>query len=193
MSTPDQPSIWTPEFISSIVYRAVMIIVSIAFIWKKYRRPARPIDGTSHPSPPTPPHPFPMTSIQTLTPSTEEQLIGVILPTYNTPVRCTRSASDPSQRTHPTQPRHPPTIRDVILAHIEDIIHSALGIDDDKTDIDVLRTSTASPITLAAGSSLDNVGHPVDIELGDMGLRHRSADSMAENKKGSQQGLLTDA
>jgi hypothetical protein len=134
-----------------------------------------------------------MTSIQTLTPPTEEQLIGVILPAYNTSIRRTRSANDPSQRTHQTQTRHPSTIRDVISAQIEDIIQSALGIDDDKTDIDVLRASTASPITLAAGSSLDSVGHPVDIELGDMGLRHRSADSMVENKKGSQQGLLTDA
>jgi hypothetical protein len=71
-------------------------------------------------------------------------------------------------------------------------MQSAIGIDDDKTDIDVLRTSIASPITLAAGSSLDNVGLPVDIELGDMGMRHRSADSMAENKKGSQQGFLTE-
>ncbi|KAH8760168.1 hypothetical protein BGZ57DRAFT_611446 [Hyaloscypha finlandica] len=167
MSIHDHPSIWTPESISSIVYRAVMIIVSIAFIWRKYRRPARPID--------------------------EEQLIGVILPAYNTSIRRTRSANDPSQRTHQTQTRHPSTIRDVISAQIEDIIQSALGIDDYKTDIDVLRDSTASPITLAAGSSLDNVGHPVDIELGDIGLRHRSADSMVENKKGSQQGLLTDA
>lgn len=143
-----------------------MIIVSIAFIWRKYRRPARPID--------------------------EEQLIGVILPGYNTSIRRTRSTNDPSQRTHPTQTRHPPTIRDVISAHIEDIIQSVLGIDDDKTDIDMLQTSTASPITLAAGSSLDDVGLPVDIELGDMGLRHRSADSMAEKKKGSRQGLLTE-
>ena len=133
-----------------------------------------------------------MTPLQTLTPSTEEQLIGVILPAYDTSIRRTRSANDPSQRTHPTKPRHPPTIRDVISAHIEDIIQSVLGIDDDKTDIDMLQTSTASPITLAAGSSLDDVGLPVDIELGDMGLRHRSADSMAENKKGPQQGLLTE-
>ena len=133
-----------------------------------------------------------MTSLQTLTPPTEEQLIGVILPAYNTSIRRTRSANDPSQRTHQTQTRHPSTIRDVISAQIEDIIQSALGIDDDKSDIDVLRTSIASPITLAAGSSLDNVGLPVDIELGDMGLRYRSADSMAENKKGLQQGFLTE-
>jgi hypothetical protein len=40
-----QQPIWTPPVIATIVYRVVMIIVSIAFIWKKYRRPARQIDG----------------------------------------------------------------------------------------------------------------------------------------------------
>jgi hypothetical protein len=42
-----QQPIWTPPVIATIVYRVVMIIVSIAFIWKKYRRPARQIDGNS--------------------------------------------------------------------------------------------------------------------------------------------------
>lgn len=45
-SVAQQP-IWTPPVIATIVYRVVMIIVSIAFIWKKYRRPARQIDGNS--------------------------------------------------------------------------------------------------------------------------------------------------
>lgn len=44
----DQQAIWTPPVIATIVYRVVMIIVSIAFIWKKYRRPARQIDGEPH-------------------------------------------------------------------------------------------------------------------------------------------------
>jgi hypothetical protein len=41
----EQPSIWTPEVIATIIYRIVMILVSLAFIWKKYRRPTRQIDG----------------------------------------------------------------------------------------------------------------------------------------------------
>ncbi|KAF8856550.1 hypothetical protein BDZ45DRAFT_691670 [Acephala macrosclerotiorum] len=48
MSTQsDQRSSWTPAVIATIVYRVVMIIVSIAFIWKKYRRPTRQFDGES--------------------------------------------------------------------------------------------------------------------------------------------------
>jgi hypothetical protein len=46
-SQVDQQAIWAPPVIATIVYRVVMIIVSIAFIWKKYRRPARQIDGNS--------------------------------------------------------------------------------------------------------------------------------------------------
>jgi hypothetical protein len=42
-----QQPIWTPPVIATIVYRVVMIIVSIAFIWKKYRRPGRQLDGNS--------------------------------------------------------------------------------------------------------------------------------------------------
>jgi len=45
-SLAEQP-IWTPPVIATIVYRVVMIIVSIAFIWKKYRRPGRQLDGNS--------------------------------------------------------------------------------------------------------------------------------------------------
>jgi hypothetical protein len=44
-SQGDQQAIWTPPVIATIVYRVVMIIVSIAFLWKKYRRPARHLDG----------------------------------------------------------------------------------------------------------------------------------------------------
>jgi hypothetical protein len=42
-----QQPIWTPPVIATIVYRVVMIIVSIAFIWKKYRQPKRQLDGNS--------------------------------------------------------------------------------------------------------------------------------------------------
>ena len=205
---PDQPSIWTPESISCIVYRAVMIVVGIAFIWRKYRRPARHIDGncptcsTSLPTHHTlhlphgtwplhlTPHPafFPSISTWVLTQYSEEQLIGVILPTYNTPLRRTRSTNEPSQqiRTNSrSRPTHT-TLSEIISAHIEDIIQSALGIDDDELNINVLRTSfdrpgPASSIPVTAGSSLDKGG--LDIELGDVGLRHRSADSMVQNKK----------
>jgi hypothetical protein len=47
-SQSDQQVIWTPPVITTTVYRVVMIIVSIAFIWIKYRRTARRIDGNLH-------------------------------------------------------------------------------------------------------------------------------------------------
>ena len=50
MSAPsDSTTIWTPETITNIVYRVTMIVVSLAFIWMKYRRqPVRPLDGMIH-------------------------------------------------------------------------------------------------------------------------------------------------
>jgi len=165
MSSPDQQAIWTPPVIATIVYRVVMIIVSIAFIWKKYRRPARQID--------------------------EEQLVGVLLPPYNRSHRRTRSANQgvSRKRLKPTPIRtHTPTLREVILDHIEDIVQSALGLDNDNglTDEPLsFDTSEAEASTDGAEvSSLDtNAG--LDIELGDLGLRHRAADNASDTKKKS--------
>lgn len=165
-SVAQQP-IWTPPVIATIVYRVVMIIVSIAFIWKKYRRPARQID--------------------------EEQLIGVLLPTHHRPLNRTRSTPHSTISGVPGPPRrqtHPPTLRKVISAQIEDIIQSALGIDDedDVLDIEVSLSSNSSrpesSIAEGAGSSRDKLG--LDVEPGDMGLRHRSGDGMVGDKKVSR-------
>jgi len=163
MSSLEQQAIWTPPVIATIVYRVVMIIVSIAFIWKKYRRPARQID--------------------------EEQLVGVLLPPYNRPHRRTRSASQVVLRRRPKHTpsqTHTPTIREVILDHFEDIVQSALGLDDDDCLTDgplSFDTSVSEPSTDGAEvSSLDtNAGF--DIELGDLGLRHRAADNTSDTKK----------
>lgn len=200
MSTaPNQPTIWTPEFISCIVYRVVMIIVSLAFIWKKYRRPARRIDGTTSPLSSVEACPLNQPSALIdlqLTSLTEEQLVGVILPTYHSPARHVRSANVPSQPTNPSQPSRTQTLRKVISAHLEDIIQSTLGIDDDDgIDIDAPRASfhhaqAESSTKEIEVSSKDGVG--LDIEPGDMGLRHRSADGTAENKKSSEHGNLKD-
>ncbi|KAE9376340.1 hypothetical protein N431DRAFT_462181 [Stipitochalara longipes BDJ] len=169
-SQSNQSGIWTPPVIATIVYRVVMIIVSIAFIWKKYRRPARQID--------------------------EEQLVRVLLPTYNNPNRRPRS---PNQATQPprrkrtdSQPRRirTPSLREIIIANVEDIIQSALGIDDyDNIDIDTQLSfnrpsETSSRKAAEAGSIGGDVG--LDIELGDVGLRHRSADGILESLKGSR-------
>jgi len=57
-STVGQPSLWAPEAIATFIYQVVMVFVALAFIWKKYRRPARRGD--------------------------EEQMIGVVLPIHRT-------------------------------------------------------------------------------------------------------------
>jgi hypothetical protein len=54
MSIPSNtPNPWTPDTISTVVYHVVMIIVSIAFIWRKYRQPVRSPDGKYRVSNPT--------------------------------------------------------------------------------------------------------------------------------------------
>jgi hypothetical protein len=61
------------------------------------------------------------------------------------------------------------------LAHLEDMVQSAIGLDKDDGSINGL------PDLSINGSSLDaNVG--LDIELGDIGLRHRSADHLQQTK-----------
>jgi hypothetical protein len=194
-----------------------MIIVSIAFIWKKYRRPGRQLDGNSalltltphsyaHPAVLT--HHFAVENLsprsrildpvslhpqnQPLTPSAEEQLIGVLLPTHHRPLNRIRSTPHTASSRDPTPARrrtHPPTLRKVISAQIEDIIQAALGIDDDDgLDIEVSLSSNSSrPESSRAeggGSSLDNPG--IDTEPGDMELRHRSADGMVGDRKMSR-------
>jgi hypothetical protein len=209
-----QQPIWTPPVIATIAYRLVMIIVSIAFIWKKYRRPARQIDGnsallTAHSSPlrshsslrSVKPQSsftnlqscFPPSAQPPLTQFSEEQLIGVLLPTNHRPLNRTRSTPHSTTSRGPTPPRrqtHPPTLRKVISAQIEDIIQSALGIDDEDNVLDIevsLSSNSSRPessVAEGAGSSLDNFG--LDVEPGDMGLRHRSADGMVGDKKTSR-------
>ncbi|PMD29707.1 hypothetical protein L207DRAFT_642249 [Hyaloscypha variabilis F] len=156
-SQSNQSDIWTPPVVATIVYRVVMIIVSIAFIWKKY----------------------------------QEQLISVLLPTYNSthlprpPNQTTQSSR--RKRTH-SQPRRlrTPSLREIILANVEDIIQSALGIDDgDSITIDVPRLSfddsseRSSRRSAEVGEIGGDVGFDVDVDLGDVGLRHRSADCIS--------------
>ena len=38
-------SLWTPEIIATIVYRIIMVLVSLAFIWKQYRQQEPQLDG----------------------------------------------------------------------------------------------------------------------------------------------------
>jgi hypothetical protein len=80
-----------------------------------------------------------------------------------------------------------PTLREVVVASLEDTILSALSLEEDNNNSDMPQLSFDAPSVdssrnLAEVSSLDtDVG--LDIDLGDMGLRHRSADSTLDKKK----------
>ena len=43
-------SLWTPEIIATILYRVIMVLISLAFIWKQYRQQESQLDGmcTTH-------------------------------------------------------------------------------------------------------------------------------------------------
>jgi hypothetical protein len=152
-----------------------MTIVSLAFIWKKYRRPRRQTDGEFMTI-----IPLHINLLRNINRSLiEEQLVHVVIPTYNGPARRTRSANKfmPRRRTNTApRPAPAPTARQVLLTHMEDIVQATLGVDED-VDID-----GESTISVAIDQPLEaDVG--LDIELGDMGLRHRPADTSSATKK----------
>lgn len=78
-------------------------------------------------------------------------------------------------------------MREFILASVEDIVQSAIGLDDDNSlDIDIPEVSfdgaseNAPRQSPEVGSIRGDVG--LEVELGDVGLRHRSADGTSESK-----------
>ncbi|TVY82931.1 hypothetical protein LSUE1_G001413 [Lachnellula suecica] len=44
---PDPSNIWTPDVIATVIYRVIMIIVSLAFIWRAYRQPVNQLHDES--------------------------------------------------------------------------------------------------------------------------------------------------
>ncbi|CZR66567.1 uncharacterized protein PAC_16468 [Phialocephala subalpina] len=145
----DLQSVWTPAAIATVVYRVIMIVVSIAFIWKKYRRPARQFD---------------------------EELIGVLLPTHHVRTRRPQSADLP--RTTQDHVLSAPSRRELFMEHFSDIIQTTLGLEDETLEaVDGTLPSMNDPSsTTSTGSSNDADVVVVDIQLGDIGVRHRAAD-----------------
>jgi hypothetical protein len=173
--------VWTPPVIATIVYRVVMIIVSLAFIWKKYRRPRRQTDGEFMTI-----IPLHIDLLRDINRSLiEEQLVHVVIPTFNVPARRTRSANKfvPRRCTNTApRPTPAPTVRQVLLTHMEDIVQTALGVGED-VEID-----GESTISVAIDQPLEaDIG--LDIELGDMGLRHRSGDTSSATMKKTPRDL----
>ena len=75
-------------------------------------------------------------------------------------------------------------MHDAVVASIGDVIQSAVGLD--GADRPFVSFEGPSGDESSTGSSLDtDVG--LDIELGDLGLRHRSADNTLNSKKKSLQ------
>ena len=120
----DQQSIWTPPVIATIACRVVMVIVSIAFIWKKYRRPVRVLDGK---------FPTALDYCRCQLPKadcfheTEEQIISSLrFPAYEHPIS---RAHAPIPQAKCRRTINPRTLREAVSAHLEDIIQSAFKLD----------------------------------------------------------------
>jgi hypothetical protein len=65
------------------------------------------------------------------------------------------------------------------LAHLEDMVQSAVGLDKEDNAINGLLDSFDN-LSINESSLDANVG--LDIDLGDIGLRHRSADHLQPTK-----------
>ncbi|KAH7308344.1 hypothetical protein BKA65DRAFT_559825 [Rhexocercosporidium sp. MPI-PUGE-AT-0058] len=130
-------NIWTPEIIATIVYRVIMILVSLAFIWREYRHVRPQLD--------------------------EEQLISILVQrqSFSPAVALTSGRQDDVVNTHPT-----PRLRDHFRTNSNNIVASALGLDLGGTPRDVtttapLRTSTASyPHTISSSGLVHAPGQP---------------------------------
>ncbi|TVY19347.1 hypothetical protein LARI1_G003570 [Lachnellula arida] len=97
---PAPSDIWTPDVIATVVYRAIMVIVSIAFLWRAYRQPVRAVD--------------------------DEHVVGIILP--NTSARTASASLGDSSPEVPSSSKS--LMHDFITSQIESILQSTLGIGD---------------------------------------------------------------
>ncbi|KAG4433136.1 hypothetical protein IFR05_011378 [Cadophora sp. M221] len=113
-------NIWAPEIIATIVYRVVMVLVSLAFIWKEYRDVHPRLD--------------------------EEQLIGILVPRQSLPLALGVSSGRQDDQAN-TQPA--PRLRDHFRANSTNIFGSILGLEHNGTSPDIatptpLRAPTTS-------------------------------------------------
>jgi len=165
---------WTPETICTIVYRVVMILVSLAFLYRKYRRPVRSVDGMLSRNEEIFLHPNIMLA--------DEQLIGFLLPAlrqYN-PTQRDRTSPLSEYQLRPAQ-----TLSNLVANQLDTLLECAIDLDNDQIDdsglsssVDQLDLPTSSGadssyIGIAAGSTCLNCPMGVDIDLGDLGLRNR--------------------
>ncbi|KAH6718635.1 hypothetical protein BKA61DRAFT_712372 [Leptodontidium sp. MPI-SDFR-AT-0119] len=124
-------NIWTPEVIATIVYRVVMVFVSLAFIWKEYRCVRPQLD--------------------------EEQLIGILIPRQSIPVALgVASGRENDQVNTHSAPR----LRDHFRANSNNIVGSILGLGIDTTSSSIamptpLRAPTTSQPQTVSHSAIE--------------------------------------
>ncbi|TVY55703.1 hypothetical protein LCER1_G005067 [Lachnellula cervina] len=122
---PAPSDIWTPDVIATVVYRVIMVIVSIAFVWRAYRQPVRAVD--------------------------DEHVVGMLLP--NTPTRTASASSRDSSSELPSNSKS--LMHDFMTAQVESILQSTLGIGDvgNDTPPPVVRNNSKSTSSTVASST----------------------------------------
>ncbi|TVY37058.1 hypothetical protein LOCC1_G007270 [Lachnellula occidentalis] len=134
---PAPTDIWTPDVIATVVYRIIMVIVSIAFIWRAYRQPVRAVD--------------------------DEHVVGIILPNTSTRTASASSRGSSSELSSSSKSM----MHDFMTAQVESILQSALGIGDVGNDtpppaVRDIRKSTSSTAGSSTSASSIKAAHKVD-------------------------------
>jgi hypothetical protein len=173
MSSLPAEAYWTPETVCTIVYRVVMILVSLAFLYRKYRRPVRSVDGMLSRIEAIFIHPNSMLA--------DEQLIGFLLPALR---QCSPTQRNRTAPLSEHQPRPAQTLSNLVADQLDALLESAIDLGNDQIDDNCLSSSVdqldlptssgtdSSYIGIAAGNTCLNCQMGVDIDLGDLGLRN---------------------
>ncbi|TVY42167.1 hypothetical protein LSUB1_G001944 [Lachnellula subtilissima] len=135
----DPSQVWTPDVIATVVYRVIMVIVSIAFIWRAYRQPVRVVD--------------------------DEHVVGIIIP--HTSSRTASASSSDSSSELPSSSKS--MMHDFVTAQVESILQSALGIGDVGNDNPppAVRNKSTSPTAGSSTSASVKAPHKVDPDIMD--------------------------
>lgn len=136
---PNPSDVRTPDVIATVVYRVTMVMVGLAFIWKSYRRPVRPIDGV-----PPPPHPC-IGTFANFRPS-DEHLVGILIPNHSSRTLSTTSIASPPEHTSRFR-----SMDDFTTAQLESIVQSTFGVEDATPPL--VSATAGVHVSTGAGSS----------------------------------------
>ncbi|KAH7403849.1 hypothetical protein BKA64DRAFT_461575 [Cadophora sp. MPI-SDFR-AT-0126] len=118
-------SLWTPEIIATIVYRVIMVLVSLAIIWKQYRQQTPQLD--------------------------EEQLVGILIrrQSLSPAIAATSARQDDDQASNRPAPR----LREHFRANSNNLLASALGLDGTIPGAVPLQPLNRLPLSLSQTAS----------------------------------------